>query len=93
MLQFFGGGADGVGPLLLIDQPGGVHGNGVLYIRVHSIVDEGHQDQNHADHEQVHGMEDGLAGGHLIDDSQDLASCGYLEGNGTGDAGVPDRCV
>ena len=91
MLQLLSGGILDVGALLLIYQQGGVDGDGALLIGVHGIVDKGHQHQNDAAHDEVHGVEhrggDGCLIGHL---TEGLAGH-QIQRDGAGQTGVPDH--
>ena len=92
VLDLLSGGVDGVGLLLFLHQNGGVHSDGVLGIGMHGVVDQGHQDEDDQHHAQVHGMEDGLGDGGGVHHTQDLGAAlgAHLQGDGAGQAGVPD---
>ena len=93
VLHLFGGGAHCISTLFLVHQPGGVHDDGVLGIRVHGIVDKGHQEEDDGHHDQVGRMQNGIGDGGGVEDAQDLgtALCGHLQGDGAGETRVPDH--
>ena len=81
--------------LFLIDQQSGIDGNGMILVRMHGIVDEGHGQQDYAAHDQVHGVENGIGSGGgqhhlLLGAGEDLIALGQLQGDGAGQTGVPD---
>ena len=90
MLQLLSGGVDLVGLILVLHQQGGIDGDGTLPVRVHGVVDEGHGQQHHGAHDDVHGVEDGLGDGGLIGDLTELGAGDQRQGNGSGETGVPD---
>lgn len=99
VLDLLSGGLDLVLAFFLVHQQVGINGDGVLPVGVHGVVDEGHGDQDDQAHNQVHGVENGLGGGgvELLDHGTGgvlnhvavLAAQG--QGNGAGQAGVPDH--
>ncbi len=91
VLDLLGGSLNLVLLLLLIHQQGGVHGDGVVLVWVHGVVQEGQANQNQQAHDNVHGVEDGLGQVGLIGDAQELLAGGHLQGDGAGQAGVPDH--
>ena len=95
VLHLVGGRLDLIGLVLLILQQGGVDGDGVISVGMHGIVHEGHDQQNHTAHDDVHGVEDGVGGGggqdhFLLGAGKQLVALGQLQGDGAGQAGVPD---
>ena len=90
VLHLVGGGLDLIGALGLVLQQGGVDAHGVVLVGVHGIVHEGHGKQNHAHHDQVHGVEHGVGDGGLIQNLAEFLARHQVQGDGAGQARVPD---
>ena len=57
---------------------------------VHGIVHEGHGKQNHAHHDQVHGVKHRVGDGGLIQNLAEFLARHQVQGDGAGQARVPD---
>ena len=92
VLHLLGGGLNLVLPLLLVLEQGGINDDGVLFVRVHGVVDQGHAHQDYQAHDDVHGVQNGLGQRRLVYNTQELLAAlgGHLQGDGAGEAGVPD---
>ena len=91
VLHLLGGGVLGVRPLLLVHQQGGIHGDGVLLVGMHGVVHQRHEDQDHAHHDKVHGMENGGGDGRLIGHVTKGFAGHQIQRNGAGETCVPDN--
>ena len=90
MLHLLGRGILYVGALLLVHQQGGIHGNGVLLMGMHGVVDQGHEEQDHAAHDEIHGVEHGGGDGRLIGHLAKGFAGHQVQRNGTGQARMPN---
>ena len=91
MLQLLGGSILAVGLLLLVQQQSGVHGDGVILVGMHGVVDEGHEEQDHAAHDEVHGVEHSLRDGCLIGHLTKLLAGYQIQRNRAGQTCMPDN--
>ena len=90
VLQLFSRGIHSVHALLLVHQQGGVHGDGMVLVGVHGVVDEGHQHQDDAAHDEVHGVEYRLGDGSLVHHAAEVLAGHQIQRDRAGQAGVPD---
>ena len=90
VLQLIGRGPDLIGALGLILQQGGVDAHGVGLIGMHGVVHKGHDKQNDAHHDQVHGVEHRVGDGGLIQDLAEFLARHQVQGDGAGQTCVPD---
>ena len=91
VLQLFSGGIQLVLLLRLVHQQRGIHGDGTILLGMHGVVDEGHQHQNDAAHDEVHGVEHRLGDGGLIGHLAEGLAGHQIQGDGAGQTGVPDH--
>ena len=91
VLHLVGRGLDLIGALGLVLQQSGVDAHGVVLVGVHGVVHKGHDKQNHAHHNQVHGMKHGVGDGGLIQDLAEFLARHQVQGDGAGQARVPDH--
>ena len=91
VLDAVSGGLDLVGLVLLILQQGGVDADGVGLVGMHGVVDEGHGDQDHDAHDDVHGVEHGGGDGGLIGHLTEGLAGHQVQGDGAGQTRVPDH--
>ena len=91
VLDAVSGGLDLVGLVLLILQQGGVDADGVGLVGMHGVVDEGHGDQDHNAHDDVHRVEHGGGDGGLIGHLTEGLAGHQVQGDGAGQTRVPDH--
>ena len=63
----------------------------MILIGMHSVVDQGHHEQNDQNHSQVDGMEDGLGDRSLIGHFTKGLTGNQVQGDGAGETSVPDN--
>ena len=90
VLHLVGGSLDLIGALGLVLQQSGVDAHGVVLVGVHGVVHKGHDKQNDAHHDQVHRMEHSVGDGGLIQHTAEVLTGHQVQGDGAGQARVPD---